>query len=758
MAYNSGSTPKSAILASTYMNRLNAMFGFQTVSNKANAGQSAIEKRYGIKFVRVDLSNPAYRIKNAAIGSVFESTKLSTNLEKYFDAYLNDNTISYSDIQDRQGRLNELSFMYYNDPYIQAVCKLAADEATQINAQNRLISVESPNLAFTQRCYELFSIWGLTPQRIHGVCFDLQLYGESFWAHKLSVKTGISKIIPISVNEIMERLEFNPEKMAKYIAEKEGYLTANKNRSSKLEALMNMLKTQEAFDMAENCADMFDSKLFGYELQDGQVLPPWCISHFRFDADHSEFAPYGRPPLLGALAPFKSLISTMNLQGLARAMSFPVTLYKVHISEGMSPGRAFELVEEVKEEYDNIGVSVSSAGNEFYTPNTKIWIPDGLLDIEIKESKVDIGSIEDLELYNKRMAIAAGVPRGYVDPTEEAYGQSRVALVEQFAPFAHHISQIQSTFLQGLGELIRLHFAITGEFDYNTPFILNMRFPGVEMSSEQRQARTESMELAKAVADLLKTALGLSDEDILPQDVMEDILAKYSFLDPTDINRWLNRTAFLNASKLAAGGDDEEGGGDEGGGGLDLDDMSADLDLGGDMGGEEPAAEEPAADLGEVAAESMNYKDLQKHYTLYQERQKYLKKKNALREQALRERYNNVQQSLYFKFLEQQNFNEWVDSDSKYKKYLVPKISENSLYYESIKVWDHELIAGEYAKLEETAKLDLKNGVAPETPKSKKASTPKIMTASNEEISKAIEDNNLGDETSLGSGGHGLRI
>ena len=46
--------------------------------------------------------------------------------------------------------------MYYNEVYVSRVVELVADEATQLDAQNRILAVESPNLAVTQRCYELF--------------------------------------------------------------------------------------------------------------------------------------------------------------------------------------------------------------------------------------------------------------------------------------------------------------------------------------------------------------------------------------------------------------------------------------------------------------------------------------------------------------------------------------------------------------------------------------------------------------------------
>jgi hypothetical protein len=583
--YTSGDAPKSSILQSTFLNRLNSLFGYHV--NKT--AQSDFEKRYGMEFVRVDLANPAYRVKSAALGSIFESKNLSSSLERYFDEYLKETSLSYNDIAERQQRLNELAFMCYNDPFVSRCTKLVADEATQIDVQNRILTVESPNMAFSQKCYELFSIWGITPTRIHAACYDLQLFGEAFWAHKISTK-GIEGIKYVSPNSIKERLEFSPEKMAAYLAQRDGYLKANKDRLSKLNTLIDNYKNGTAMDFAENLSDMFDTKLLGFEIEDGNIVPPWLISHFRFDADHSEFFPYGRPPMLHALAPFKQSYSTIALQGLARSMSFPVTLYKVKTVEGMSPGKAFELVNDVREEYDNIGLTPATAGSEVYTVNTKIWLAEGLMDVEVKESKADIDFVGDLEIYQDRVAIAVGVPKAYLDQEFGGFGNSGIALTEQYKPFARHVYSIQTAFLEGLGTLIRLHFAITGEFDYNTPFVLSMRFPASEYGDEQREARSASIELSQSIMELLTAALGIEEGEPLPEDVVIDILSKYTFLDATDIQKWVRLSSFLKPSNMEADEDagDEDGGfgGDDSGGGADVDiDMGGEDDAGVDEGG-----------------------------------------------------------------------------------------------------------------------------------------------------------------------------
>lgn len=675
-AYVSGAPAKSKILQNTFTQRLNSYYGFRTVDNPENS----FERKSGIKMVRVDLNNPSYRVKNAALGNSFDSKALSSTLEKYFDAWMNETSLSYDDIVDRQRRLNELYYCYTNDPFISRCVHLVADEATQLDVQNRLISVESPNNLFVSRVYELLAQWGVTQSRVNAACFDIQLYGEAFWSHKVT-PNGVERIIPISVNQVMERLEFSPLKMAEYLSKRDGYLDANKDRGSKLGKLIDLLKGEDAHDLGENITDMFDSKLLGYELHDGIFTPAWSISHFRYNADHSEFYPYGRPPLISCIAPFKQAYATTILQGLARTMSFPVTLYKVKTVDGINPTMAFDYVNDVREEYDNIGVSPAGAGGEVYTINTKMWVPEGLVDVDIKESKVDIDFVGDLEMYQDRVAVATGIPKGYLVQEWGGWGNSAVSLVEQFKPFARHVYTVQSTFLEGLGTLIRLHFAITGEFDYNVPFTLSMRFPAEEMDTTKREARAATIELSNSIIEMITSVLGLDEGEPLPQDVVTDILSKYSFLDPTDIQKWFRMSAAL---RPVSGGGDEDGSDDDfdggfgggGGGGLGGDsggDLGGgDLDMGGDLDTEADDAASEDSGLQEATL------------LIHQNRQRIREKRRAqelrrIRENRLREvskRYRENRGDMYFHILEGQNLKEFCRHGGHVM--YIPKINANS--------------------------------------------------------------------------------
>jgi hypothetical protein len=125
-----------------------------------------------------------------------------------------------------------------------------------------------------------------------------------------------------------------------------------------------------------------------------------------------------------------------------------------------------------------------------------------------------------------------------------------------------------------------------------------MRFPAEEVPDDKRSAQSASLDLSQAIIDLLKAVLGIGDDDVLPEDVVTDILAKYSFLDATDIQKGMRLSAFLKPVPGAggdSGGDDEFGGDD-----MDLG------DLGGDDGGDTGDAGDAGGEMPELLA-STNY-------------------------------------------------------------------------------------------------------------------------------------------------------
>lgn len=697
ISFSSNSAPKSEIQRKSFTQRLSAIFGWRLIDKEK--ATTEFEKNSGLRFVKVDVGNSAFQIKHAALGNVFKNQKLSSNVNRLFNAYLDETAFTYSSIEERQKRLSELRFAVCNDPFLKRTCQLVADEATQLDDQDRLITVTAENVLFANRCYELFAQWGITQQRISAVCKSLEMYGEALWAHRIGYK-GIEKIIPLSVFSLSERLEFSAQHMSEIMAQLKNGDGMNKSRRTKIEKLMGEINNDKEFinGLNEDYADQFDTKLLGFEMEGGEVVPPWIITHFRYMPDDNEFFPYGYPPLLLALPEFKQAFSLKLLQGLARESSFPVQFYQVKQTEGVGVETAFETTDTVRQEYENIGVTAASNSIEVYTVNTKIWAPEGLLDMKIFESKVDFNFIDDIVNAEKNVAIAAGVPMPYLTGgmgSSESTVQiaSGIALAEQYKPFGRHVYSIQTSFLEELGKLIRLHFAITGEFDYNTPFILSMRFPAEEASADKRESRAASLDMTQQIMELLQTTLGLEEGETLPEDVIIDIMSKYSFLDTTDIERWVRLSSIVKNSSGKSGDGDDFGDGDMDFGGDDSEgfDLGGD-DLGGgddDMGGDEGGDEAPEPEAPEPAQESVNINsDL-----YYLKTKKKLAEKRQIREAKrlteIRHLYEAARNQIYMKFLKENHMKEWSKQISKHSAlhevYVAPIDRYNSMY-ESIRV------------------------------------------------------------------------
>ena len=347
---------------------------------------------------------------------------------------------------------------------------------------------------------------------------------------------------------------------------------------------------------------------------------PWAVTHFRVGYDLGQFYPFGTSPILGALAPFKQTQSTITLQSMARMMSFPITLYQVKTSDSMDEGKQFNVVNNVREKFENIGVTPKIGSSEVWTVNTEVWVPDGLLKIDVIKPDINFDNVDDLKFYNNRTAVASGMPTSFWSESWYDVNQSGKSLLRQYKPFARKTYSLQSAFLSGVSDLFRLHFAITGAYDFRTPFTLSMKFPAEEESEDRQNARTKSLELAKDVINIVKASIGASEEESLPPDIVRDIIGKYSFLDATDIMKWTRDAKFAvtNASDFEVEGDTNMG---EGG-------ISVESEEGGTE--EAPTEEIETTPLGEsiIEAQLLREEILNKNYE---------ENRNKIYFQALRE-------------------------------------------------------------------------------------------------------------------------
>ena len=603
-----------------------------------------------VDFVTVDLDSSqkvGQALKQALEDQIpnIESGNLSKHLQGLLDSWLTDTTDTQQELTKRMELIKQIDYAVRTDPYIGQVVKLYADECTQCDLQNQVISIETPDPLMTRRMYELLSTWGVTQNRCHSAIESLAEYGNAFWCNQVSSR-GVERIIPLKQHQIKERIEFNPVEVAEKRATKTGSFM---NAVSKNYLLNKMVNGLEA---GENYCDIFDKKLFGFTMpgvDNGQdiILPPWAVTHFRVDGD-GQFSPWGTSPLINTLAPFKQLISTIALQSLARVSSFPITLYNVKTSENTDEARQFSTVNKVRMAYDNIGVSPMVGNSEVYSVNTKLWVPKGLLEVDVKKPEVDVKFTDDMEMYQDRVAVASGLPRAYFEKGWGEYGDSAKSLIEQYKPFGRRAYTIQSAFLDGISDLFRLHFAISGEYDYRVPFTLSMKFPAEEKSKSKLESQNASVEMANKVVNAVKSAIGAGDDEALPAEVVRDIMSKYAFLDPGDLQKWTkaSKRALINKSALDDIGSDPS-----------LDDIEGDdLDSGdlGDISDTEGAEGTDSGDLGEapdITTDIGSADNIPAEPTAESTQTKL----ERLREKHLVEAYNRNRDDIYFNVLRENN-------------------------------------------------------------------------------------------------------
>lgn len=636
---NINDLPKeSMIKKSGFNNFMSRLFGWGRATSGNRVGNSSIG------FSKVDIGSNE-RVGQALLNQRPNlSNTGNAKLEALFESWLSDNTDKMTDIQRRKERIDQIQYMVLNDPYVNRTVALYADEATQLDQQDTILSIETPDPRMTKTMYNLLNKWGLTQNRIRATIEQLAMYGDAFWANTVT-ENGVEAIKPLQQYQVTDRIEFNPIKALEMKKRREGSFM---NSISNNYLINQML---DSFQDSGDFSDLFDTKLFGFYVDNDLVASPWNITHFRVNSDGSEFYPFGTSPILGALGPFKQTQSTITLQSLARVMSFPIQIFKVKTSDSMDEARQFGLVNRVRESFDNIGVSPSVGGSEVYSVNTKIWVPDGLLTIETHKPEIDTNNVDDIALYQDREATVLGLPKSFFG--EEGWysvGSSGKSLTQQYKPFARKVFSLQSAFIEGLADLFRIHFAITGEYDFRVPFTISMKFPSVENTTEYEDSRAKSIETANNVVELIKSAIGSSEDESLPPDIIRDIIAKYTFLDPVDIMKW-TRDAKFNPIQSSSDEEGEEGG-DFGGGDLGGD-LGGGEDLGADLGGEDLGGDLGGGDLGE----SNRNKLLNRLREMDNRR---LTESQRLREKELCDRYKSVKYKVYFESLKENAVNNFT--------------------------------------------------------------------------------------------------
>lgn len=531
---------------------------------------------------------------------------MSSSIQDLFEAWMNDTQNTYANIQEREDRLNALTYMADNQSYIKAAVVLTANEVSMVS-DNVIFTVLSDDPDWDEQInYLLDKVWKIDEQTIYDLAYDLTLYGEAFQGLEVS-SAGIIGMEVLKPNEIVEKMEFKPVEVANFYAQcqantgskgftanlnqmTQSYMQTNTNFQFNQNQKNYISKDELLKDYVENIADvasneMFKSHLLGYRLPNDTMVAPWQVAHYMIGEHSSEFYPYGCPPLLSCLTAFRQAQRAAGLEDLRKMLSLPFTQYKVKTG-GAGMARAFDIVSTVKERFENVGLTQETAGLEGPSLVSNIWTSDDLVTVETSsagDAGTSEGTVSEQKYLDSKVGICTFVPRTYIDPNSEGFQMSGVALQQMFAPFRTQVASQRKIIRNVIEDLIERHCAIA---NIKVPdYVLTMN---VVNPTDTSQISTK-LQNADAVLDAVAGYLNIEKEK-MPSDIKKDILTKYGDLSPEELKKWaetLDRQGEVEPEVEVDQEDAEAGFGDDIEGGMG--------DFGGadDMGGMEEVPAEP---------------------------------------------------------------------------------------------------------------------------------------------------------------------
>jgi len=353
----------------------------------------------------------------------------------------------------------------------------------------------------------------------------------------------------------------------------------------------------------------------------------WEIAHFRLLGDDRRL-PYGTSMLEKARRIWKQLLLAEDAMLVYRTSRAPERrVFKVFVGN-MDDKDVEAYIQKVANKFKRDIVVDSQNGNvdlrmnqmavdqDYFIP---VRDPAAASPIETLPGATNLSEIADIEYIQKKLLASLRIPKAYLG-FEEVVGEGKnLALLD--IRFARTINRIQKSIIQELNKIAIVHLYVLGfeeELDNFTLSLTNPSTQGDLLKIEQwkekialyRDAVTDPGNGLQAVSTTWakKQILGMSDEEI-KLDLQQQRFEKAMAGELEKTAEVIQKTGiFANVDKLygtpktsedSTEGETEGGDMDMGtdtGGGMDMGDDTGGGDMGMDMGGEEPPAEEPAAE------------------------------------------------------------------------------------------------------------------------------------------------------------------
>lgn len=431
--------------------------------------------------------------------------------------------------KNRTDLWTDCNTMYLNCGIISRSVELIADEVTQADSNQPMLSVEAES---KQKKYieELIDRLSLTSY-IRPTASDVVLFGNALWILSFDEK-GVNEIIPTDITNLLDRLEFSPLEVEEQINKNNKFLSSYRQQIDRIDQLIKMIEDKD--DMASH----FKKYLFGFQVGE-YVVPPWRCLHFRNLTTKSPFVPFGIPVFVHSIAPYRQYDAAMTLRMTARGASFPKDVYELNFPTIMNDTEKLYRAIEFLSELQNSGINgVPKEQNGI--GEILITIRD-LFDFRQQESNIDLGRIDDIEMLRDDLIISTQLPRNLLDPNDSSFGDSGVSLIEKWKPFARLVYRIQHMILEQISQLIKIDMIHSGEFAVDEiDFILKMPYPESQTHSDIISSQSDLLRLCGDIIQSISD--NLLDGQAVPSDVIKNIYMKFLPYDDETIETWINKS------------------------------------------------------------------------------------------------------------------------------------------------------------------------------------------------------------------------
>lgn len=469
-------------------------------------------------------------------GKLRNFKNLPSQVQKIWDFWLQENYDTKANVAQRKERYKDIDFAVRNDTILGAALNLYADEVVQADTPSGVLIANAKDHKVANACQDTLNRWGMHQEKIRVIAYDTMKYGDGFTIKSISPSEGITDQTVLDPSDIFDRVEFSA---TRFDMQKYGQMDSL-TRVAKLQKVAAFLRGGTEGDTSE-ISEFFKSYLFGFTMMNGLMVPPWMISHFRIQTSQKEIWPFGLSDFSHSMSTFRQLVSSKNLQGVARALSLPVEIFNIKTDEEMTTEEIWNAVQEAKEQYENAGTQ--GVLRDDMGLNNRHFMPMDFMSMDVKERNHNLNDIADIEYLRDDLIMSTLIPKGYLIVDKASFGTSGTALLQQYKPFGRRVFSRQSIIMRELANDLRMHFALTNQFDgLDTEFELEMNFPQIEESRDRIQTKGDTFRLAKDVYDGVKLITGIPDDTQLSPDVTKNIFSSLSFLTPKEIDSWIDTT------------------------------------------------------------------------------------------------------------------------------------------------------------------------------------------------------------------------